>query len=394
MLSFRRNPHVHIDLLKQMKYDGSMIKSILLLAPATAMALGLLGGNADFPKNPSHNTSDCHIVDAAQNPKDIILTSNIQTMYTDLETYGGKDDYRETSVFEAILSTNVANGMFLPATAQQMSSTRYRTSSTPGNRIVLSSSGSAVTGTNTASSVARPGLLFSGDFETGDLSQWASNQSRPGAVTIVNDPVRSGNYAAKFSVNDNDTKANYSMIPNNDPRAQLTPEYRFYENDEFYISLSTFYPSDFPTVKDWLVIFGMHGEPFNGPSTINISVIRDQIHFNARGHGAIWVSPPICKGSGWQDLILHFKLSPDPNVGFVEIWHNGNMQTLANNSTRFHYATLQKGINWTGTSDGYIQPSITQYRSAAEKLGTVVLYHDNFRIGSTFDSVATNDDGL
>ncbi len=271
--------------------------------------------------------------------------------------------------------------------------TRYYSSSSgsgSSSENSVSSGSSSLTDYNPNLPLPSGDLLFVGDFETGNLSQWWRSQSAPNAVTVRSDIVRSGNFAAKFSVTDNDTAANYSNIPNSDPRAQLIPGYLFRENDDVYISLSTFFPSDFPLITNWMVIFGIHGEPYNGPSTFNLGVTRDRIYLNSRESEPVWTSPLIQKGVKWEDLVLHIRFSPDPNVGFVEVWHDGVKQVLKNGDTRYYYATLRKGINWTGPG-GHLEAGLTQYRSASERFGTVVLYHDNFRIGRTYESVAITD---
>lgn len=231
---------------------------------------------------------------------------------------------------------------------------------------------------------------YSADFETGDLSQWYNNQSCPGAITVVNDPVRAGNYAAKFSVTDNDTSANCPKSPTLDPRAQLIASYRLKEGDDVFIGLSTFFPADFPNITEWLGISQIYGPPYGGSPTMGLGVKGDRLQFSAYydgKHHTVWTSQPIRKGTNWEDIVLHLKLSPDRTVGFVELWHNGARQTLLGGATRYNYPTLVEGLNWTGTGgENYLYAQ--QYRSRTAKLGTVVLYHDNFKIGTTYQSVA------
>lgn len=232
-------------------------------------------------------------------------------------------------------------------------------------------------------------LLYSGDFETGDLSQWYNNQSCPGAITVVTDPVRSGRYAARFSVTDNDTNASCPKSPTADPRAQLIANYQFAENDDVYISMPTYFPADFPNINDWLVVGQIYGPPYGGSPTMALGVKNDRLVFDARfdnrNHN-LWTSAPIAKGKAWENIVLHIKLSPDRNIGFVELLHNGTKQTLSNGQERYNYPTLIEGLNWTGPG-GYNYLYAQQYRSRNTALGTVVLYHDDFKVGTTYESV-------
>ena len=123
---------------------------------------------------------------------------------------------------------------------------------------------------------------------------------------------------------------------------------------------------------------------------MGMGVNGDRIQFTARydgRHHTLWSSQPIQKGTQWHDIVLHIKLSPDRSIGFVEIWSNGVKQTLVNGSTRYNYPTLVEGANWTSPG-GYNYLYIQQYRSREALLGAVTLYHDNAKIGTTYESVA------
>lgn len=235
---------------------------------------------------------------------------------------------------------------------------------------------------------ADPDLIWKSDFETGDLSEWSSVQACPGGVTVVTSPVRSGKYAARFSVADDDTHAKCASVPTENPRAQIVgPLGLFKPGDEVYIGFSTFFPADFPTITAWLQFQEEYGPPFNGSPTIELDVFGDRLGMWSQQNGVetqIWLaSNAIHKGTAWEDIVLHVKWSTDPNVGFVEIYYEGALQTFTDGKTRDYFATFVPTIN--GLLDSVY---MNQYRKAGANLGTVALYHDDIRVGRTYASVA------
>ena len=228
-----------------------------------------------------------------------------------------------------------------------------------------------------------------GDFETGDLSQWAENQSCPSGVTIVTSPVRSGTYAAKFTVADSDTNAKCPDVPTASPRAQLVSRDLFVEGDEYYIAFSTFFPADFPTPTDWFQVAEIYGPPFGGSPSMGFDLDGNRLVFErdpTHNYDRPWkASSDIAKGAAWEDIVAHVKFSTDPTVGFIEIWYNGVKQTFTNGKQRLYYDTLVPGVNWDGQSPNAV--FMNQYRSSNSPLGTVTLYHDEVRVGTTYRSV-------
>lgn len=237
-------------------------------------------------------------------------------------------------------------------------------------------------------------VLFTGDFETGDQTQWKNHEYCPGGVTVVNDPVRSGNYAAKFLVHDTDTHENCPSVPTDSPRAQLISKDLFHNGDDLYIGFSTYFPADFPSPPSWFQVGEIYGAPYASSPAIGFDVendaqgqphlvlSRDQTHNN----DTPWTAPtPVDKGTAWDDIVVHVKFSDDPSVGFVELWYNGVRQTFTDGSTRLYYATLVPGETWQqGTPNALY---MNQYR-AAKPMGTVTIYHDQALVGTTYDSVA------
>jgi hypothetical protein len=259
------------------------------------------------------------------------------------------------------------------------------TSSTNSNATTTTAPTGPTTGTGTGSS----GVLWSGDFETSSLSQWPVLQACTGGVSIVTSPVRGGGYAAKFTVTDQSTDVNCPAVPTSSPRAQLVSPAMFTPGADVYIGFSTFFPADFPTISDgWMQVAEVYGPPFGGSPPIGVDVVGNRLVLSrdaTHNWDKVWTSATdIAKGTGWEDIVLHVKFSTDPRVGFVELWRNGRRQTFTNGSQTLFYNTIVPIVNGGGPNALYLN----QYRSSTPALGTVTLYHDQAKVGSSYASVA------
>ncbi len=235
-------------------------------------------------------------------------------------------------------------------------------------------------------------LLFNADFETGDLSQWYHKQSCPNRISVVNDPLNPNNKVGMYTVLDNDTKEFCSGSPTSDPRAQTLSRNLLEENGEYYISFSIFFPENFPKLTDWFGVAQVYGPPWGGSPTIGFGVSNDRIVFNSAQtsgtrtiHTTVWSGPELSRGLRWENIIVHLKMSTDPNVGFAELWYNGNKQTLFNGKQIYYFRTLDSGRNWDGKTSNILYAQ--QYRSKSMTLGEVSIYQDNYKIGNTYNSV-------
>jgi hypothetical protein len=236
---------------------------------------------------------------------------------------------------------------------------------------------------------AAAAVVWSGDFETGDLSQWPDLQACPGDVAVVSSPVRAGRYAARFTVRDESVTANCPAVPTSGTRASLTSPRLFGPGDDADIGVSTYFPAGFPAITSgWLQVAEVYGPPYNGSPTIGLAVngnrlvlTRDATH----NVDAAWTSlADVAKGTGWEDIVLHVKFSTDPSVGFVELWHNGQRQRFTDGAQTLHYSTIVPGINGGGPNSLFLN----QYRSKSPARGAVTLYHDQAKVGSSYGEVA------
>jgi hypothetical protein len=239
-------------------------------------------------------------------------------------------------------------------------------------------------------------IVWSGDFETGDASQWPTIQAERGGFRAVTDPRRQGSYAGRFVVEPGSTP-----VPGGE-RAELSTDQDLIdgeEGDEAWYGWSTRFPPDLnPLVGlDQKNIFtqfhaGPDGDPRVCTPPITFSVKTDgradpYIQFTARGGAYVTGNEADCRRESdrrweiataetdvWHDFVLHVGWSSDPAKGFVEVWLDGEPVI-----PRTQTATLFP-------QDGYVYLKQGFYRDESPR--TSVIYHDGMTVGSSYDAVA------
>lgn len=170
------------------------------------------------------------------------------------------------------------------------------------------------------------GLIFDGD----KISDFAMNQSAPGAVTEVEDPDGSGQPVFQMTVANADVAP---VTPTADPRAQLLSPSIIQPGDEFWWSGRFYLPSDFPSsVPGWLTVMeGPYGPPFDGTPPWHIEVNGESIQWTRNDtydYDVPW-QMPLVRGQ-WIDVVVHELFS---EAGWVEMWLNGQQITFFDSDT-------------------------------------------------------------
>lgn len=236
---------------------------------------------------------------------------------------------------------------------------------------------------------------FVGDFESGDLSQWAGREAaRDDSVQVVASPTRAGNYAAKFTVRAGERVSNGN-------RAEIFRDNGDVAGCEVWYRWSFLIPDNFVDVewkpKFWQCIGQWHDQPDinlgetwanfpgrspsiavyytskNGASAIEVwsgTYAKNEIQ-------KIVARAPIVKGK-WQDVMFHIRWSQGDD-GFVEPFLNGVPLITPDESE--HRAC---GPNMWNAASHYLK--IGLYRNS-EILHTNSVYFDEVRIGPTRASV-------
>ncbi len=256
--------------------------------------------------------------------------------------------------------------------------------------------GSAGSSGGGAGSSGSGDLIFVGDFETGDLSQWFYvERCQPDRITVysaANAPAgapapREGNYAALFHVLDTDVSPCTST---GDPRAELeTRESLLHPGDDVWEAWSMYVPSSHPSCgscSSWFAFQEDYGSPWDGPASIGwyLTFSKSPNRFSVgRGtqYNGDWPASVPITTDKWVDFLVHKRFSnKDDGTGFIEAWIDGTPLTFSPcNCTKLVMQTMHS----TQASLGFY---LTAYR-AKGLFSSFDLYYDGVRIGTTRDAV-------
>jgi hypothetical protein len=213
------------------------------------------------------------------------------------------------------------------------------------------------------------GVVWRGDFETGNRSQWDSTQMvSSDRLAVVSSPVREGRYALKATVRQGD-----DPIDASGNRNELVKMTREKAGDEFFYRWSTMFASDFPSVKTWQLFTQWHHDGCCGSPPVEFYVNGETVALRVGGSsGSVVWSAPLVRAR-WQDFIFHVKWSPDARVGFIELYHNGHLVV-----SKRYMATMYSGTTHYLKAGLYRNSTISQVG---------VVYHDGWIQGRSLPDV-------
>jgi len=217
--------------------------------------------------------------------------------------------------------------------------------------------------------VASASVVWKGDFETGNLSQWTRTQSvSSDRLQVVSDVVREGSYALKTTVRQGDDPINASG--NRNEVVYMTDEA---SGSEYFYKWSTLFPEDYPSIDTWQLFAQWHQGGCCGSPPLEFYVVGEEMFLRVGGvNGKVVWQSPLVRGH-WNDFVLHVKWSSDPSVGFVEMYKDGELvvpKTMAPTQFSGDRNYLKLGL----------------YRNdTVSPVG--VVYHDGFTMGTTLEDV-------
>jgi hypothetical protein len=229
------------------------------------------------------------------------------------------------------------------------------------------------------------GLLWVGDAETGDLTQFQVEPSNDvGGIppVPVTNPVRDGHYSVALTLTGETTPEDGICCGT---RNEILPRFRdVQEGDDLFFGFSSYLAPGFPTSVG-LQVITQFKQNFDGSPPLSLNVEDRQYEIEGGyGHPAgpnvfsRQIGPAVT--GLWVDWVLHVRFSADPRVGFVEVWQNGALVL-----PRFQ---PDSGTLYPGAGDragSYVKTG--PYRDPTIRdPGT--MYLDDWRIGTSYEAVA------
>jgi len=223
-------------------------------------------------------------------------------------------------------------------------------------------------------------VIFTGDFETGDLKGWGISGNAPG---ITNNPRRGGKYAMKTSLDRDKDKVAYRTEVSG-PGSDVGKEY--------WYGFSIFLPDDYVTDGIWEIVAQWHGVPdFKAGEDWRNPVMalsttggkwellnRWDAKFNTfeggkRSYGGTKMYDlGAYRRGGWTDWVVHVKWSYEKD-GLLEAWKDGKKVVEQKGPNAFND---KKGPYFKmGLYKGWKDP-----KRKSDAVSSRVLYHDEFRM--------------
>jgi len=178
-------------------------------------------------------------------------------------------------------------------------------------------------------------VIWRGDFETGDTSQWGSDP-KVGSFKVVQEPVRAGKYALRIDGTNVAKRGTNDRIEfQHQPKPPGASE-----GGERYFGWSVFLPQAFSKDMHMVGFFEVRNV---WKQTMGFEVHGEDIQYTTRiPYAQRWKGTGKLTPGRWHDFAVHVLWSKDPAKGFVEMWFDGeqvvqktNTATLFDDNTPF-----------------------------------------------------------
>jgi hypothetical protein len=134
--------------------------------------------------------------------------------------------------------------------------------------------------------VAQGRVLWRGDFETGDLSQWTKSQIvSPDRLKVVSSPVAQGTKAVRVEVRQGDNPIGASGNRNELVYMSNEPQ-----GTERYYRWQTMFDPSYPSEATWQVFTQWHHSGDSGSPPVEFDVYAETIKLEVN-YQTVWTAP-------------------------------------------------------------------------------------------------------
>ncbi len=211
-------------------------------------------------------------------------------------------------------------------------------------------------------------LVWRGDMESGDLSQW-HYLANPAGISVVEDCVYQGDYAARIAIDGSEQFLWNGREDLNRSELNYRPA-NTAEGEDTYFGWSFYLPAAFADARHEL---GYWESADSWQQQMRFNIEGDTFSFQlSNADERFWEVPGFAAPGVWRDVAMHIHWSSDADKGFVEVWLNGESMGKTPMATRVN-----------DTDPMFTQMGILRDRREE----TEVIYIDNAREGESMAAV-------
>lgn len=168
-----------------------------------------------------------------------------------------------------------------------------------------------------ATGQARAEVVWSGDYDTCDLSQWTKVQAaKDYSITVLADSGVDGTCAARFEVRQGDDPLSASG-----DRAEVALTHiAGREGQERWFRWYTMWPDSYISWDTWQLFTQWHHAGNTGSPPIEFFVWGEEMRLNVQDE-LVW-SDTLVRGA-WREFVVGVRFSNDADDGWIELWLDG-----------------------------------------------------------------------
>ena len=188
--------------------------------------------------------------------------------------------------------------------------------------------------------------VWVGDLETNDFSQW-DGQLNGQNITITQDPVAQGSYAAQIQL------TNDATWPNGLKRVELhhSPSAgRTAEGEELYFAWSFYLPETLPTDPSQQIGYWESDQSYQQLMAFNVRGETIEFITQRPSYTVHWTGDGLVTPGVWHRVAMHIVWSQEQALGRVDVWFDGVQvvtqapaETLADDNEAFTQIGLLRG---------------------------------------------------